>query len=117
LPLAWSPKKSVLQQTISAIRPESWEAVNRACWPAQAGPAGKARTVRSTARYPRRDAHRRQRAVVGCRQRHDPALAASRGNCQERRLSSGAIGRLAKKRAPAIEYSAAKPTGAGSIVS
>ena len=29
-PLAWSPQKSVLQQTISAIRPESWEAVNRA---------------------------------------------------------------------------------------
>src|SRR5205814_5795495 len=32
LPLAWSPKKSVLQQTISAIRPESWEAVNGARW-------------------------------------------------------------------------------------
>jgi transposase, IS5 family len=30
LPLAWSPKKSVLQQTISAIRPETWETVNRA---------------------------------------------------------------------------------------
>jgi IS5 family transposase len=30
LPLAWSPKKSVLHQTISAIRPETWEAVNRA---------------------------------------------------------------------------------------
>lgn len=30
LPLAWSPKKSVLHQTISAIRPASWEAVNRA---------------------------------------------------------------------------------------
>src|ERR1700675_2772845 len=30
LPLAWSPKKSVLQQTISAIRPETWEAANRA---------------------------------------------------------------------------------------
>jgi IS5 family transposase len=30
LPLAWSPKKSVLQQTISAIGPASWEAVNRA---------------------------------------------------------------------------------------
>jgi len=29
LPLAWSPKKSVLHQTISAIRPETWEAVNR----------------------------------------------------------------------------------------
>ena len=30
LPLAWSPKKSVLHQTISAIRPETWETVNRA---------------------------------------------------------------------------------------
>jgi transposase, IS5 family len=30
LPLAWSPKKSVLQQTISALRPEIWETVNRA---------------------------------------------------------------------------------------
>src|SRR5262249_39723346 len=30
LPLAWSPKKSVLHHTISAIRPATWEAVNRA---------------------------------------------------------------------------------------
>jgi transposase, IS5 family len=30
LPLAWSPKRSVLHQTIGAIRPETWEAVNRA---------------------------------------------------------------------------------------
>src|SRR4249919_3283670 len=30
LPLAWSPKKSVLQRTISALRPETWEAVNQA---------------------------------------------------------------------------------------
>src|SRR5437667_2507126 len=30
LPLAWSPKKSVLHQTIRGIRPETWEAVNRA---------------------------------------------------------------------------------------
>src|SRR5512147_930896 len=30
LPLAWSPKKSVLQGTISAIRCETWEAINRA---------------------------------------------------------------------------------------
>src|SRR5437588_13121812 len=29
LPLRWSPKKSVLHQTISAIRPETWEAINR----------------------------------------------------------------------------------------
>ena len=30
LPLIWSPKKSVLHQTISAIRPETWETGNRA---------------------------------------------------------------------------------------
>src|SRR5580704_246953 len=30
LPLSWSPKKSVLHQTISAIRPQTWEAVNQA---------------------------------------------------------------------------------------
>jgi transposase, IS5 family len=30
LPLAWSPKKSALHKTISAIRPDTWEAVNRA---------------------------------------------------------------------------------------
>src|SRR5437660_2871581 len=30
LPLSWSPRKAVLHQTISAIRPQTWEAVNRA---------------------------------------------------------------------------------------
>ena len=30
LPLAWSPKKSALHRTISAISPASWEAINRA---------------------------------------------------------------------------------------
>jgi IS5 family transposase len=30
LPMSWSPKKSVLQKTISAIRAETWEAINRA---------------------------------------------------------------------------------------
>ena len=30
LPLRWSPKKSVLHQTIAALGPETWEAVNRA---------------------------------------------------------------------------------------
>ena len=29
LPLAWTPKKSVLHKTISAIRAETWEAINR----------------------------------------------------------------------------------------
>jgi IS5 family transposase len=30
LPLSWTPKKSVLHKTISAIRAETWEAINRA---------------------------------------------------------------------------------------
>ena len=30
LPLRWSPKKSVLHQTIAAIRAETWEAINHA---------------------------------------------------------------------------------------
>jgi transposase, IS5 family len=30
LPMSWTPKKSVLQQTIGAIRAETWEAINRA---------------------------------------------------------------------------------------
>ena len=30
LPLSWSPKKSVLHQTIGALRAETWEAVNQA---------------------------------------------------------------------------------------
>src|ERR1700757_4569663 len=29
LPLSWAPKKSVLHRTISAIRAETWEAINR----------------------------------------------------------------------------------------
>jgi IS5 family transposase len=29
LPWSWSPRKSVLQKTISAIRPETWEEINR----------------------------------------------------------------------------------------
>jgi len=28
LPWSWSPQKSVLQRTISAIRPETWEQIN-----------------------------------------------------------------------------------------
>lgn len=30
LPWSWRPQKSVLQKTISAIRPETWEEINRA---------------------------------------------------------------------------------------
>ena len=48
LPQAWSPQKSVLHQTISAIRAETWEQINRtliasARDPARARPGGAAR--------------------------------------------------------------------------
>ena len=55
LPWAWSPKKSVLHKTISAIRAETWEAINRALL-ASAG-RRSSRTAAScgwTARSPRR---------------------------------------------------------------
>src|SRR5439155_23283594 len=53
----------------------------------------------------------RQRAVVGCRARHDAALAASCGklrHCRERRHCSGAIAGAWPKSARAIEYSRGK---------
>jgi IS5 family transposase len=47
LPLAWSPKKSVLHRTISAIRPQTWEAVNQALiTSAQQAKVEAGRTVR-----------------------------------------------------------------------
>src|SRR5437016_7575112 len=55
MPLAWSPKKSVLHRTISAIRPETWKAINRAliaC--AQQDKLEEGRGCGSTAPSPRR---------------------------------------------------------------
>ena len=43
LPLAWSPKKLVLHQTISAIRPQTWEAASGGVGQRQTGQAGKRR--------------------------------------------------------------------------
>ena len=85
-PLAWSPKKSVLHQTISAIRPETWEAVNRAVLAsAKQDRLESGATVRIDS-TDRQHSHcgadaraERQRAVVGCRAHHDTALAASCG--------------------------------------
>jgi transposase, IS5 family len=63
LPLAWSPKKSVLQQKISALRPETWEAVNRALIASAQWRGGAGRQYRDRSPYARAE---RQRAVVGC---------------------------------------------------
>ena len=82
LPLAWSPKKSVLHRTISAIRAETWEAINRALIAAaRAGQGGSGRDGADRQhRYRGADARaERQRAVVGCRAPDDAAAAPGGG--------------------------------------
>jgi IS5 family transposase len=69
LPHAWSPQKSVLHQTISAIRAETWEQINRSYWPARARRSWSAAGwCGSTARSPpRRCTSRATAASCGTR--------------------------------------------------
>src|ERR1700741_4176556 len=118
LPLAWSPKKSVLHQTISAIRPQTWEAVNRA--------------VLASARQDKLESATVVRidSTVTAALMHEPsdsALLWDAVRLMTRLLRQAAAlpgapalhwrdrRRLAKKRAQAIEYSRAQITAAGSI--
>jgi transposase, IS5 family len=80
LPLAWSPKKSVLHRTISAIRPETWEAVNRALLTvARQDKLEEGAMVRVDSTVTAADARaERQRSVMGCRA-PDAAATASGG--------------------------------------
>jgi len=111
LPLAWSPKKSVLHQTICAIRPETWEAVNRALLAsAQQDKLESGATVRID-------------STVTAALMHEPSDSALlwdavRVMTRLLRQAAGLPGapalqwrdrrRLAKKRARAIEYSRGK---------
>jgi IS5 family transposase len=86
LPLAWSPKKSVLHRTISAIRPETWEAVNRAliaCAQQDKLEEGAMVRIDSTVTAALMPVAipgaERQRAVVGCRAPDDAAAAPGGG--------------------------------------
>src|SRR5204863_5809084 len=111
LPLAWSPKKSVLHQTISAIRRETWEAVNRA--------------VLASAQQERLESGATVRidSTVTAALMHEPsdsALLWDAARIMTRLLRQAAAlpgvpalqwrdrRRLAKKRARAIEYSRGK---------
>src|SRR5262252_3529935 len=111
LPLAWSPKKSVLHQTICAIRPETWEAVHRALLAsAQQDKLESGATVRID-------------STVTAALMHEPSDSALlwdavRVMTRLLRQAAGLPGapalqwrdrrRLAKKRARAIEYSRGK---------
>jgi len=108
LPLKWSPKKSVLHQTIAALRPETWEAINRA--------------LLASAKQARLESGARVRfdSTVTAALMHEPSDSALL--CDAVRVMTRLLGRaetltqtpavrwrdrrrLAKKRARAIEYS------------
>src|ERR1700739_1791609 len=111
LPLAWSPKKSGVHQTVSAIRPETWEAVNQAVLvSAQQDKLESGATVRID-------------STVTAALMHEPSDSALlwdavRVMTRLLRQAAGLPGapalqwrdrrRLAKKRARAIEYSRGK---------
>jgi IS5 family transposase len=113
LPLAWSPKRSVLHQTISAIRSETWEAVNRVLLA-----SAKQHKLESGATV-------RIDSTVSAALMHQPsdsALLWDAVRVMTRLLRQAAAlpgapalswrdrRRLAKKRARAIEYSRGKDT-------
>ena len=111
LPLSWTPKKSVLQKTASAIRAETWEAINRILLAS----AGQAKV--ETGKVVRLD------STVTAALMHEPSDSSLLWDAVRVmvRLLRGAdrlIGdrlvwcdhrRAAKKRARAIEYARARP--------
>ena len=108
LPWSWSPKKSVLHKTISAIRAETWEEIT-AC-ERQAGQAGKWQR-RAAGQHGHRGAAaraKRQQPAVG-RSPRDGASAEA-GECFGwRGLSWRDHRRAAKKRDRAIQFTRGRP--------
>ena len=108
LPLGWSPKKSVLHQTIGALRAETWEAVNQALLASakqdrlESGATVRLdSTVRAALMHEPSDSALLWDAVRVMTRllRHAETLPGAPAiNWRDRR-------RLAKKRARAIEYS------------
>ena len=111
LPLAWSPKKSVLHQTISALRPRTWEAVNQALLvSAQQEKLESGATVRIDSTVSAALMHQPSdstllwdavRVMTRLRRRAGRLPEAPAARWRDRR-------RLAKKRARAIDYSRGK---------
>jgi IS5 family transposase len=112
LPHAWSPQKSVLHQTISAIRAETWEQINRALLAS----AGEAKLERG--RVVRLD------STVTAALLHEPSDSSLLGDAvrvmvrllREANTLIGRAGfwwrdhrRLAKKRARAIQFTRGRP--------
>jgi len=113
LPLAWSPKKSVLHRTISAIRPQTWETVNRALMVSaqqeklESGTMVRIdSTVSAALMHPPSDSTLlwdAVRVMTRLLRQADALLGAPATPWRNRQ-------RMAKKRARAIEYSRGKDT-------
>ena len=111
LPLSWTPKKSVLHKTISAIRAETWEAINR--------------TLLASARQEKVEPGKvvRLDSTVTAALMHEPSDSsllwdAVRVMARLLRDADGLVGgglvwrdqrRAAKKRAHAIQYTRGRP--------
>jgi len=73
LPLSWTPKKSVLHKTISAIRAKTWEAINHAVLASARGGEDRNRRRHPARQHGHRSAHaraERQQPFMGCRPGH-----------------------------------------------
>ncbi len=110
LPLSWTPKKSVLHRTISAIRAETWEAINRTLL------AGARREKVETGKVVRLD------STVTAALMHKPSDSsllwdAVRVTARLLEAADALVGglewrnhrRAAKKRARTIEYTRGRP--------
>src|SRR5689334_15631011 len=95
LPLRWSPKKSVLHQTIAAIRAESWEAINQALLAsAKQDRLESGATVRLDSTATAALMHEpSDSTLLSDAVRHDPVVAARRG------AAGGAGGPMARSAA------------------
>jgi IS5 family transposase len=119
LPLSWTPKKSALHMTISAIRAETWEAINRILL------ASARQEKVETGKVVRLD------STVTAALLHEPSDSrllwdAVRVMVRLVKAADALIGgrlvwrnhwRAAKKRARVIEYARDRPTGSSIIVS
>jgi transposase, IS5 family len=108
LPLKWSPKKSVLHQTIAALGPETWEAVNRALLAsAKQDRLESGATVRFDSTVTAALMHEPSDSALLC----DAVRVMTRLLGRSETLTEAPVvrwrdrRRLAKKRARAIEYS------------
>ena len=113
LPWAWSPKKSVLQKTISAIRAETWEAINRTLLASASAEKLEQRPRGAAGQHRHRGADaraERQQPALG-RGAGDGAPVAGGGCLARRRPARGWRDhrRAAKKRGRAIEFTRGRP--------